>query len=294
MVSKNGSKYSSIQQGIDAAAPGDTVLIKKGKYSENLTIEKDLTLKGQGPDKVIIRGHEKGKPALRIGPSTLPTSSELGKIEVEVRGIKLNGTKSADSFHGCAVKGFRCPHGLFLTGQARVELSNVAILSSEHSGVVLYDSAQASFRDVQISKNGKFGITLINSTQIKVEDSRIAENKLSGITLGDSSEGEIQNSLITQNKQGGVFLTIGSRAKIKGSRIIKNISETENLSEGLHVERSAKLELIDNEILGNDVGVKISSPENFDGKLGGKDNRIINNDINFTGVSTEAIDDLTA
>ena len=54
--------YTSVQDAIDAAAPGDTVVVCPGHYSEGngnpntnaITIEKSLTLKGAGADLVTI------------------------------------------------------------------------------------------------------------------------------------------------------------------------------------------------------------------------------------------------
>ncbi len=41
-----GSTYSSIQDAVDAAAPGDTVVVRNGSYNENVTIWKTLTVRG--------------------------------------------------------------------------------------------------------------------------------------------------------------------------------------------------------------------------------------------------------
>ena len=46
---------NSIQDAIDAAAPGATVCVAEGVYPENLLINKDgITLIGDGPEKTVL------------------------------------------------------------------------------------------------------------------------------------------------------------------------------------------------------------------------------------------------
>src|SRR5215207_9493297 len=42
--------YASIQQAVDAAQPGDTVHVCADLYSEQIAVDKPLTLHGQTPD----------------------------------------------------------------------------------------------------------------------------------------------------------------------------------------------------------------------------------------------------
>ncbi len=51
-----GEVYPTIQAAIDAASPGDTIAVHSGTYKELITINKAITLQGDGRDTTIIDG----------------------------------------------------------------------------------------------------------------------------------------------------------------------------------------------------------------------------------------------
>jgi len=48
--------YLTIQQALDAAEPGEKIRVAAGTYEEHITVEKSLTLEGEGPSNTIIDG----------------------------------------------------------------------------------------------------------------------------------------------------------------------------------------------------------------------------------------------
>ncbi len=49
--------YPTIQAAINNSWPGDTIYVRNGNYTEEIVIDKPLTLIGQNPEKTVIHGH---------------------------------------------------------------------------------------------------------------------------------------------------------------------------------------------------------------------------------------------
>jgi nitrous oxidase accessory protein NosD len=76
-------QYRSIQRAVDAAAPGDTVLVAPGRYSENILIQKSLVLKSAtGARLTVLDGRRIGSPIGILG---------TGAENVTVSGFTLTG-----------------------------------------------------------------------------------------------------------------------------------------------------------------------------------------------------------
>ncbi len=60
-VSSSGNEnFSTIQDGIDTAHSGDTIFVYNGTYSENIVIDKKITLLGENRNTTIIDGRGSG------------------------------------------------------------------------------------------------------------------------------------------------------------------------------------------------------------------------------------------
>ena len=55
-VCSSGCDYASIQDAVDDAAPGDTLLLGSETLYEHVRTEKDVTTRGSGPDHTTVDG----------------------------------------------------------------------------------------------------------------------------------------------------------------------------------------------------------------------------------------------
>lgn len=153
--------YASLQEAIDAIAPGDTIIIAAGTYEVGLTIWKPLILQGAGREQTILKAS--------------PDRGLVGAITAQGQGVHLEGLALAGSIY----------EGLLVYG--RGSLINVQIMNNGFDGLVAGGSALVEVRDSSILDNGMDpecshseelcnGIELWDQAQITLSDSMIEEN----------------------------------------------------------------------------------------------------------------------
>ncbi|MEA4812314.1 MAG: Ig-like domain-containing protein [Anaerolineaceae bacterium] len=92
-----GTNYFTIQAAIDAASAGHSILVGEGTYKENVVVDKTLTIRGAGQDKVTIYPALNG-PKVCEGSSLCAGTSNIILVEadnVNISGLKLDGDNPA-------------------------------------------------------------------------------------------------------------------------------------------------------------------------------------------------------
>lgn len=86
-VALDGSgEFSSIQEAVDSAGKGDTVLIKAGVYPQDLTIHSKEKIKiiGVGIGQVVLQGRGQMVGVLHVG------KWPYGATDIEISGLTIN------------------------------------------------------------------------------------------------------------------------------------------------------------------------------------------------------------
>jgi nitrous oxidase accessory protein NosD len=170
---------ASIQSAIDAAAPGDTIVVR-GTHRENLVIGKDgITLRGV--DAVLL-------------PPAVPAANACFDPSVE-----------GESVHGICVSGDID----FETGEIARYVRHVTVTGFTVRGFTGNGITAAAARDATLSGNvvegnGDGGLAAIGSTGVRIQANRTAGNRF-GIYAGSSVGGSIAGNAVHDNCV-GVFV----------------------------------------------------------------------------------------
>lgn len=159
-VARSGAEFVSIQEAVDWASPGDTILVESGTYSETVLLDKKIILKGVdngGGSPVIDAGHTGNGVDIRVDGCTV-------EHLVIRNGSLFSGIRVAsndDTVQGNTVMGF---------GQ----------------GITLISSQQSTVTGNNITQNNLAGIALEASNSNTVEENSVTQNTV-GITLDEYS-----------------------------------------------------------------------------------------------------------
>lgn len=85
--------YSTIQEAIDHAKEGSIIFIKNGIYSGNIIIDKDISLEGESPEKVIVLPDENSN---EIGINVFP-KGYLKKYKISISSLQIRNFREGIS-----------------------------------------------------------------------------------------------------------------------------------------------------------------------------------------------------
>ncbi|MFF3876575.1 nitrous oxide reductase family maturation protein NosD [Streptomyces sp. NPDC001978] len=234
----------SIQKAVNAARPGDTVLVAPGTYRESVTIRTPwVTLRGMGRGTVIEPSAKKAAGKKDAAEKGAPKEGGTKKVPKSCaeggNGICVFGTKKRDvegvTVANLTVTGFS-KAGVFGMGTDGMTVSGVYAVKNGVWGIAQERSVRGVLRGNYARENDDAGLFLANTiteeagaldTKGAVVEGNWLENNRIGFIARRVRNLTVANNYVTGNC-GGVFV-VGDENKpqagaltVRGNRITKN------------------------------------------------------------------------
>ena len=219
-VALDGSgDFSSLQEAVDSAGKGDTVLIKAGVYPQDLTIHSKERLKivGAGVDKVVLQGRGQMVGVLHVG------KWPYGATDVEISGLTINehGGHALGVFNGNRIV-LRQLHvkGMVFSQQVQeVRIEDSVIGGSETTGLHFSDSHAVLVGN--FIHDNDYGVNVTGKSSVRLEHNVITRSLFEAVVIGDQSAAVLVNNTLVKNGSGATFLG-ASRIEAMGNIVSFN------------------------------------------------------------------------
>jgi parallel beta-helix repeat protein len=215
-----------IQAAVDNANAGETICVAAGKYTENVNVNKRLTLRGEGADVVNVtaagfwRNHVFFVTAGSVNISGF-TATGAGH---GYAGMHLDNQPSLDSrcAEHCNISGNNC--------------------SKNFHGIHLYHSGNNTLLGNTVNSNNAHGIYLFASHNNTLDDNIATSNDDYGIHLWASRNNTLVNNNAISNQQGIFMQDLSNNNTLARNRCSNNVNN------GIHLLDSSNNTFADNNV----------------------------------------------
>ena len=240
--------YTSIQNAIDAASNLDTIYVFAETYSENLIIDKSITLIGEDKNLTTITG------------DNVQTTIEVTGEKVTIQGFTITNDGSQDGIYtSTSLHNFvdniitLTSYGIYLHYSSENLVTGNLFYNNTISGVYIEVGQNNSLMENTFYNNTEEGIYLTGCGASHVENNTIFQNG-KGIHAYSANGLIIRNNDIEANSYGIHFsgvITVHSNFNTISHNMISN-----NTNVGIRIENSQFNVIEYNKIFGNGKGVQ--------------------------------------
>jgi parallel beta-helix repeat protein len=228
-VGGDGS-YKTIAAALEAASPGDTILVARGNYRGHLDIAKAVTILGE--EGVVFASDRKGAGIVLTAPGIV-----LSGFEVRNAGSRSGEAGIVVRANDARLEKLRVTHnlnGIVLSGVRNVTVTSSDVSANTHDGIVI-DGGSANHIGVnRLADNGRAGIWLAG-THGRDKLQEAAENEVNGNTaVGNASFGIALNTGANRNVVKANEVS-GNGKGVADAGILLNCGPQANVVEANHV-----------------------------------------------------------
>ena len=211
--------FVSLQEAVDAAKKGDTVFVKAGQYSQDVTIHSKEKIKfvGAGVDQVTILGRDIVVGALHVG------KWPYGATDIEISDMTINdrGGHAVGLFNGRGIILRRIKiNGMLFSQQVHdVRIEDCVIGGSETTGVQFADSEAILIGNV--IHDNDHGVSIAGKSNVRLERNVITQSLFEAVVVSGHAHAVIVSNTLVKNGGGAAFLG-QSQSDVSGNVVALN------------------------------------------------------------------------
>jgi len=211
--------FTTISAAIEAAAPGDRILVRPGLYQEGLVINKPLELLGDGPvADIVIQARSSTSVLFRanIGRIANLTLRQAGGGKGQWFGVDI--TQGRLELEGCDISS-QSRSCVVIRDGADPRVRRNHIHAGKHSGVFVYDDALGLLEDNDIHGNTFSEVVVRLGGNPTLRRNQIHDGMGYGVLVLDGGSGLFEDNDIHSNASGGVAIRLGGNPTLRRNQI---------------------------------------------------------------------------
>lgn len=268
------SSNSTIQEAINNANDGDTIIVAAGTYCEHIVLNKAVTLRGESSSSRIV-GVIDNEPVILVNATDVQVYGLIiqGALGYGKAGILLDNCSFCQVFQNTVINN---SYGIVLKNCSKCMVHDNNVTGNVVCGIRVENSefcdigsrGEGAFEGPNIvNDNGQWldptggGIGLIDCSSCFVGLNNLNNNSESGILLNRCNSTEVYAARVTNSSQGGIYLWYCNQCNVLASYLKNNASATDYRL-GVSVEYSQDCIIAANRIYNSTTGVDILRSQN--------------------------------
>ena len=238
----------TISQAIIRAGIGTHIIIRPGRYNENVIVSKDVKIMGEGSRTEIILESCTGSPLTmatdggsieKITIRRLAQPSQRYEAAIVVahgRPVIQDCSISSNAFACVLVKGQasnptvrRCEItnelgvGVYIFGDGSGQIADCPRLSGGLAGVLIAGASTVNILNCKISGCNTAGLYAKRCKSLRIERCSIFLNGKVGIMIADDAHATVADCAFRENRGVGVFVSSEGSCGLQGCTLVANI-----------------------------------------------------------------------
>jgi parallel beta-helix repeat protein len=214
-----GGDHTTIQAAVTAASPGDTIFVWAGSYNGPVTINKRLSLIGNGTSNTTIDGGGSGDVVKITADWVNVTGFRITNSGTQLQperdaGIELNNVQNVMiGNNNCSNNNY----GITLESSSQNTVINNTCFSNTNNGILLFFSDSNKLINNTCSQNSMSGILLFESHSNTLENNTCNWNQNTGIYIRDSNSNTIKNSILKWNQYDALLVYTSDSVRLENN-----------------------------------------------------------------------------